>query len=225
MIQMSNTKQAAYENLRYRIISQQLAPGDQLKDKELMEHYGIGRTPLREVFLELQNEGLIKRVPRSGTWVAPIDLHFLKQITEIRIGLEGIAGEYAAERITVEQLDKLDSILKKAMTIEIEKNGDFEDLLKYESAFHDVVYAATGNPQLEKLLHNYQSVGARFWHYLVFSRDEMTEQFESHKQMLAALKEHKQSLCRSIAENHIRAYMGIINSKIEKSTRQNMQKR
>jgi DNA-binding GntR family transcriptional regulator len=53
---MSNTKQAAYENLRYRIISQLLAPGEQLKDKELMEHYGIGRTPLREVFLELQTK-------------------------------------------------------------------------------------------------------------------------------------------------------------------------
>ena len=222
---MSNTKQAAYENLRYRIISQLLAPGEQLKDKELMEHYGIGRTPLREVFLELQNEGLIKRVPRLGTWVAPIDLQFLKQITEIRIGLEGIAGEYAAERITEEQLDKLDSILKKAMTIKIDNNGDYEDLLKYESAFHDVVYAATGNPQLEKLLHNYQSVGARFWHYLVFSREEMEEQFESHKQMFAALKEHEQSLCRTIAENHIRAYMGIINSKIEQSNRKRMQQR
>ena len=222
---MSNTKQAAYENLRYRIISQLLAPGEQLKDKELMEHYGIGRTPLREVFLELQNEGLIKRVPRSGTWVAPIDLQFLKQITEIRIGLEGIAGEYAAERITEEQLDKLDSLLKKAMTIKINNNGDFEDLLKYESAFHDVVYAATGNPQLEKLLHNYQSVGARFWHYLVFSREEMAEQFESHKQMLAALKDHEPRLCRTIAENHIRAYMGIINSKIEQSNRKRMQQR
>ena len=64
---MSETKRVAYENLRYRIITQQLAPGEQLKDKELMEHYAIGRTPLREGFLELQNAGLIKRLPRSGT--------------------------------------------------------------------------------------------------------------------------------------------------------------
>ena len=211
---MSETKQTAYENLRYRIITQQLAPGEQLKDKEIMEHYGIGRTPLREVFLELQNEGLIKRVPRSGTWVAPMDLHFLKQVTEIRVGLESIAGEYAAERITNEQLGELELILDKVSAIEIDDNSNHEELLTYESAFHDVIYASTGNPHLEKLLHNYQSVGARFWHYLVFSREQMAEQFESHRQMFAALKKGDKNLCRSICDAHIRQYIGVIDGRI-----------
>ena len=211
---MSETKQTAYENLRYRIITQQLAPGEQLKDKEIMEHYGIGRTPLREVFLELQNEGLIKRVPRSGTWVAPMDLHFLKQVTEIRVGLESIAGEYAAERITNEQLAELELILDKVSAIEIDDNSNHEELLTYESAFHDVIYASTGNPQLEKLLHNYQSVGARFWHYLVFSREQMAEQFESHRQMFDALKKGDKNLCRAICDAHIRQYIGVIDGRI-----------
>ena len=213
---MSGTKQEAYENLRYRIISQQLPPGEQLKDKEIMEHYGIGRTPLREVFLELQNEGLIKRVPRSGTWVAPMDLHFLKQVTEIRIGLESIAGEYAAERITEEQLLELESILEKAADIESQDDSNFEELLKLESAVHDVIYASTGNPQLEKLLHNYQSVGARFWHYLVFSREQMADQFESHRRMFAALKKGDKALCRKICDEHIRQYIGMIDVRLDR---------
>lgn len=213
---MTDAKQIAYENLRYRIITQQLAPGYQLKDKELMEQYGIGRTPLREVILELQNEGLIKRVPRSGTWVAPMDLHFLKQVTEIRIGLETIAGEYAAERITNEQLASLELILDKATAMEERESSDFEELLTYESAFHDGIYSSTGNPQLEKLLHNYQSVGARFWHYLVFSREQMSGQFESHRQMFDALKKGDKSLCRSISDAHIRQYIGVIDERISK---------
>lgn len=211
---MSKTKQAAYENLRYRIITQQLAPGEQLKDREIMEYYGIGRTPLREVFLELQSEGLIKRVPRSGTWVAPMDLHFLKQVTEIRIGLESIAGEYAAERITSQQLMELERILAKVSAIEIDDNSNQEELLTYESAFHDVIYSSTGNPQLEKLLHNYQSVGARFWHYLVFSREQMAEQFESHKQMFEALQNGDKKRCRAICDAHIRQYIGVIDGRI-----------
>lgn len=211
---MSKTKQAAYENLRYRIITQKLAPGEQLKDKEVMEYYGIGRTPLREVFLELQSEGLIKRVPRSGTWVAPMDLHFLKQVTEIRIGLESIAGEYAAERITSKQLMELELILAKVSAIEIDDNSNQEELLTYESAFHDVIYSSTGNPQLEKLLHNYQSVGARFWHYLVFSREQMAEQFESHRQMLDALQKGDKQRCRAICDAHIRQYIGVIDGRI-----------
>jgi DNA-binding GntR family transcriptional regulator len=213
---MSVAKQTAYENLRYRIISQQLAPGEQLKDKELMEHYGIGRTPLREVFLELQNEGLIKRVPRSGTWVAPMDLNILKQVTEIRIGLESIAGEYAAERITKEQLLELEGILDNATLIQSQDDSNFEELLKLESAVHNVIYASTGNPQLEKLLHNYQSVGARFWHYLVFSREQMADQFDSHRRMFAALKKGDKNLCRQICDEHIRQYIGMIDVRLDR---------
>lgn len=211
---MTSTKQQAYEGLKYRIITQQLAPGELLKDKDVMEQYGIGRTPLREVFLELQNEGLIKRIPRSGTWVAPMDFHFLKQITEIRIGLEGIAGELAAERITEKQLEKLSRILENVSTLEGEKEADGEALLKYESEFHNVIYSSTGNPQLEKLLRNYQSVGARFWHYLVFSREQMFDQFRSQQLLLEALIKHDKDASKKIAEEHIRSYMGIIQERL-----------
>lgn len=212
---MSTTKQKAYEGLKYRIITQQLAPGDLLKDKDIMEQYGIGRTPLREVFLELQNEGLIKRIPRSGTWVAPMDFNFLKQITEIRIGLEGIAGELAAERITASQLHELAEILNKVDALQLKNGTTGESLLKEESDFHNVFYSATGNPQLEKLLRNYQSVGARFWHYLVFSREQMQEQFNSQRLLLNALRQGDKKNSRKIAEEHIRSYMGIIEERID----------
>jgi DNA-binding GntR family transcriptional regulator len=211
---MSSTKKCAYEGLKYRIITQQLAPGELLKDKDLMEQYDIGRTPLREVFIELQSEGLIKRIPRSGTWVAPMDFHFLKQVTEIRIGLEGIAGELAAERISRQQLAALTVLLEKAQALEAKKDTNYEKLMKYESDFHNVIYSATGNPQLEKLLRNYQSVGARFWHYLVFSREQMVDQFKSQQLLLNALIQCDKTTCKSISEEHIRNYIGIINERI-----------
>jgi DNA-binding GntR family transcriptional regulator len=144
-----------------------------------------------------------------------MDLHFLKQVTEIRLGIEGIAGELAAERISEDQVGALQHILAEVTSLETEEKSNFEKLMKYESAFHDIIYTATGNPQLEKLLHNYQSVGARFWHYLVFSREQMADQFKSHREMFAALKKGDKSLCKDIAEQHIRQYMGIIDDRIE----------
>lgn len=211
---MTLTKQNAYEGLKYKIITQQLPPGELLKDKDLMEEYGIGRTPLREVFMELQNEGLIKRVPRSGTWVAPMDFKFLKQITEIRIGLEGIAGELAAERIADKQLQELSNILEKVEALIAEKETSGELLLKYETDFHNIIYTSTGNPQLEKLLKNYQSIGARFWHSLVFNKEQMLGQFESQRELLDALQLRDAETSKKIAEEHIRAYMGVIDERL-----------
>ena len=212
---MTSSKENAYENLRYRIISQQLAPGELLRDKDMMERYGIGRTPLREVILELQNDGLVKRVPRAGTWVASMDLHFLKQVAEIRIGLEGIAGELAAERISEKQIKELEEILANVSAEKTGKKANLEKMMTYESAFHNVIYAATGNPKLEKLLRSYQGIGARFWHYLIFSRKQLAEQFKSHKLLIIALKNRDKKACKKITENHIRSYMGIIDERID----------
>jgi len=60
-------KKETYESLRYRIITNDFQSGQQLYEKELMQEYGIGRTPLREIFQELQRNGLIEIIPKLGT--------------------------------------------------------------------------------------------------------------------------------------------------------------
>ncbi len=202
---MKSAKKTAYENLRYRIISQDLPPGELLKEKELMSHYSIGRTPLRDIFIELQREGLIKRVPRAGTWVAPMDIGLLKQTMEVRIELEGLAGELAVERISDEQIKKLEFIIKTVDDIEFKENVD-EELLGYESAFHNIIYSATGNPKLEEILSELQSVCARFWHHLLFSKKELVELFKNQRLMLDALKKKDKKKCRQIMREHMPDY-------------------
>lgn len=211
---MNSKKQKVYEELRYQIITSGLAPGEPLKDKEIMEQYGIGRTPLRDVFLQLQNEGLINRVPRSGTWVAPMDFNQLREISEIRIGLEGMAGELAAKRLTEEKIHKLEQILEKVKHLEEADELDTAALLRYEFEFHDVIYASIGNTQLEKLLRDFQGVGARFWHSLVFSDEQMLSQIDSQQALLDAIKKRDTDACRTIAANHIRDVLVVIERRL-----------
>ncbi len=211
---MNSKKQNVYEELRYLIITSGLAPGEPLKDKEIMEQYGIGRTPLRDVFLQLQSEGLINRVPRSGTWVAPMDFNQLKEISEIRIALEGMAGELAAKRLTEEQIRQLEQILEKTTRPEGGEELDNAALLRYEFEFHDVIYASIGNAQLEKLLRDYQGVGARFWHSLVFSNEQMLSQIDSQRALLEAIKRRDTDASRTIAANHIRDVLVVIEQRL-----------
>ena len=50
-------KEETYLSLRERIITNVLPPGHRLNEKDLMDEYGIGRTPLREIFFMLREEG------------------------------------------------------------------------------------------------------------------------------------------------------------------------
>lgn len=208
---MKLTKEKAYQDLRYKIITQELLPGELLKEKDLMEHYGVGRTPLREIFIELQREGLIRRVPRAGTWVAPMDLDYVKQVAEVRVALEGLAGELAAERITEDQLALLGRILEKARADQAAENVNYQELIQYETRFHRIVYAATGNKKLEELLLEYLGIGTRLWYYLIFTEEQLLRLFDEQQLMFDALQKRDGKLARKYMEQHTRVYFNHIN--------------
>ncbi|MBW2593648.1 MAG: GntR family transcriptional regulator [Deltaproteobacteria bacterium] len=176
-----------------------------------MEHYGIGRTPLREIFIELQREGMIRRVPRAGTWVAPMDLDYIKQVAEVRVALEGLAGELAAERITEDQLALLGRVLEKANAGRTGGDVNYQELVEYEARFHRIVYAATGNKKLEELLSEYLGIGTRLWYYLIFTEKQLFRLFDEQQLMFGALKKRDGKLARRHMERHTRAYFNHIN--------------
>ena len=202
----TSSKTKAYENLRYRIITQELPPGELLKEKELTAHYQIGRTPLREIFIELQRQGLIRSVPRAGTWVAPLDLNFVKQIAEVRLTLEKLAGELATERISAEQLELLEQILERVESDQLHDDADLQELTKYESLFHHTIYAATHNEKLEELLIEFQSVSSRLWHSIFFTKEHLRKMFKDHRDIFDALKKHQAKLCGQLLVKHTQAY-------------------
>ncbi len=109
-------KEEAYEELRVRIITNGVAPGEILKEKDLMAQLAIGRSPLREILFRLQEENLIKPLPRLGYMVTTVDIFEVRELVELRRELEGFAGYLAAQRITTGQLEDLRTIIREAET-------------------------------------------------------------------------------------------------------------
>jgi len=204
-------KSKAFENLRYRIITQELPPGEILKEKELTAQYNIGRTPLREIFIELQRQGLIRMVPRAGTWVAPLDLNFVKQIAEVRLPLERLAGELATERASAVQKKMLEQVLKKAEAEHARDNADLQALIKYESDFHHGIYTATQNLKLEELLIEFQSICSRLWHSVFFTKAQLKRMFQDHQGIFKALQQQQGKMCGELLSKHTQAYFKQMN--------------
>ncbi len=213
---MTSKKDETYKDLRYRIITHELKPMAPLNEKALMDHYGLGRTPMREVLLQLQRDGLIQRFSRSGTIVSPVDIHAYKHNIEIRYVLEGLAGELAAERITAEELKTLGEILKRVKELEEQDHENLKELMQLEFDFHNLVYEATHNPKLIDILHELQGISARFWHYQIFSKLELLDQFVDHREVLAALDKRDGRRAGEILKNHIQKVLKKIGDKVLK---------
>jgi len=80
-----------YRDLRERIVSVALVPGEAVSETRIAEAYGVSRTPVREAFKRLAEDGFLDVVPQVGSFVARIDLrlvrdnHFVRETLECRL--------------------------------------------------------------------------------------------------------------------------------------------
>jgi len=93
--------------LRQRIVEGHLAPGAKLNERELAESLHVSRTPLREAIKMLAAEGLVALLPNRGAVVAQMSEQDVSDAFEVIAGLEGQAGELAAQRITDPELAEI----------------------------------------------------------------------------------------------------------------------
>src|ERR1700722_1417605 len=96
-----------YADLHADIITGRMRPGESLSETRVAEQYGISRTPVREVFRRLTEEGFLRVVPQVGTYVAPINLAAVTDSQFIRETLERRAVCLTAERATARQIRAL----------------------------------------------------------------------------------------------------------------------
>ncbi len=199
-------KEQAYEDLRVRIITNAVAPGEILNEKELMAQLAIGRSPLREILFRLQEENLIKPLPRLGYMVTTLDIFEVRELVELRRQLEGFAGYLAARRITAEQLEGLRSIIREAEA-ETTETQDVSNISEYfDTRFHSLLYQAAGNQKLVKILQDLHIVMLRIWFHVGLDAIGFADQAQNLYEVLEALEQKDPDKTRSAMEDHVDQY-------------------
>ncbi len=127
-----------FEQLESNILSEKYAPGAILTELQLAKELGVSRTPVREAVRRLEQEGLLKYMPK-GEMVLGITQEDLRDIYEIRILLEGRAVEKACAVITPEQLEQLRGIVELQEFYTAKQNAD--SIKNTDSAFHELLYS------------------------------------------------------------------------------------
>ncbi len=197
------SKHEVYKNLQHRIITNRIGPGEKLNAKELMDHYQIGRTPLREIFRELQRDGLIEIIPKLGTLVTSAGLQELKNLVQVRRRLEGLVGLLAVENITKEQLKKLKALLQKIQELDPKDEEASETLTQYDVAFHQALYESTHNEVLIGIISQLQKRMSKFWHQMGFTFEEFVDEIEDFRNVIESFEERNADKAAKALENHM----------------------
>ena len=206
-------KNEVYEAMRFQILSNAIQPGKIFIEKDLMEQFGIGRTPLRDVLLKLEEEELINTLPRHGHMVMPVDVSEVRELVELRRELEGFAGRLAAERISPTQLEQMRAILQAAEH-EIPERHTMPNISEFfDTRFHFILYEATQNRKLVKVLRGLHSVMFRIWFHIGLSTLDYALLAQNLSSVLRALEQKDPQGARQAMEKHVDLYAGKIREK------------
>ena len=85
----------AYAALRDRIVDCRLAPGLRVTEKQLAAELGVGHTPVRQALARLDNDGLVKTLPRRGYQITPLTI---ESVNELLSGLANPRPRHRGDR-------------------------------------------------------------------------------------------------------------------------------
>jgi len=105
-------KDKVYIALKAAIIQMDVYSGSEapkLDERQLAEQLGVSRTPVREALTRLEQEGLVRTVPRRGAFVVRKSKKQIVEIIQAWAALEGMAARLATERATDDEIKSLHS--------------------------------------------------------------------------------------------------------------------
>lgn len=147
--------------LRDMVLSGELTAGERIVEIPFAARLGVSRTPLRLALMELEQEGLLERLPTRGYRVRAFSLDDIANAVDVRGVLEGMAARIVAERglsantfaamasAVAEGRHLLDTADRPGATF------DAEAWRAVNAEFHHVLVAAADNQALASALaHN-----------------------------------------------------------------------
>jgi len=196
-----------YDLLRKRILEQELMPGERLLEIAVSESLKVSRTPVRESFRLLQQDGLVERIPQGGVRVTDLSLEELEEISALRAVLEIHAVDVACDRISEEEIEELEGIfsLAEAMVI-AESSGkkiDFAELSRLNTIFHDIICNAAKSTYLNKILEIVRLPILRFRPFSLEDKEHRLRGVKEHKEMIEMFKRKDKKGLKKLTAKHV----------------------
>ena len=199
------TKETCFADLKLRILTTELAPGAALEEVALARHYGLSRTPLREVLQRLAGEGYITQVENRGSKVASMDVGTMRTFFQTAPMIYANIASLAAECRTAAQLDALKTA-QQEFTRET-TNGDASAAALSNHRFHALIGDMAQNPyltaSLDRLLIDHTRLSQTFYRPASPAETVLIKKaVDQHDAMISAIEAHEPALAIDLTLQH-----------------------
>jgi len=190
----------AYAYTKERILDGGYPQGQLIGEGEVSDAVGVSRTPVREAFLRLEAEGILRLYPKRGALVVPISAADVEDVMEARRLLE----RFAIERVIELDLDLAEPLA--AAVAAQERHAAAEDAVAFVDAdreFHRVFVAATGNAILLRTHDSLRDQQNRMGLAALSGSERMSRILDQHRAIVAAVARRDPTEAQSLIDRHL----------------------
>ena len=189
------------EAIREAIFSGALRPGDPLRELHLARELEVSQATVREALVQLENSGLVVRIPNKETLVTKLSNREVRERVVIRESLEVLAWLDAAKRIGEDHYAELEDRVE-AISVAVDRNNYF-DLAAADLEFHKYIWECSENLTLYRTL---EQITAPLFAFVSLmhsiNRDPLKDSVNSHEAVIAALKDGRARVIRDTLRQH-----------------------
>jgi DNA-binding GntR family transcriptional regulator len=204
---MSATE-SAYAYAKERILDGRYAGGELISEGDVATPTGLSRTPVREAFLRLEGEGLLRLYPKRGALVVPVSPIEVESVMETRLLVERFAVERAIER-GAEIVPELEAELN--LQVSRSEAGDAAGFVEADREFHRVFLASAGNSILLDLYDSLRDRQSRMGLTAMVRDSERTRTIlREHRELIAAVDAGDAAAATALLERHLGAALQVL---------------
>lgn len=142
-----SAREYAYREICRNIISLNFLPGSEISVQKIAEILGVSRTPVREAFLELQEQRILEIKPQSGSYIAYVDFNLVSNSRYVRLALERAVLEEVCVLATTADIGLLEA------SIELQSfycsKDMFKEFLQEDVCFHGLFYQIANRKDIQ----------------------------------------------------------------------------
>ncbi|MCM3634663.1 GntR family transcriptional regulator [Paenibacillus camelliae] len=190
-----------YDSLKQQIISLEILPGTALSENEMAVQFKVSRTPIRESFVRLAQEGLVQVLPQRGTLVSLIDSSLVEEARFMRSQLECAIVELACQSFPEASLKQLEQnvLLQK----ECLSREDVDQIFTLDQQYHALLFTGTSK------IHTWNTMSLLTAHLdrsrklRLLDNHDWKLIVEQHEQLIAAIKAQDNEKAVAIMKQHL----------------------
>lgn len=201
----SGGKSACIEDLKKRILTLSLQPGEYLDEVQVGDTYGISRPPVREALRQLAGEGYVVLHEKRGAQVAPMTHTTLRHFFMAAPMIYAAVARLAAEHATRDQINRMKFIQKSFR--EAIRSQDVAERALLNERFHDAMGEMADNeyllPSLRRLLIDHTRISMTFYNPRLASMAKaQTIAADQHDEFIALIEAGDAEAAAALAVSH-----------------------